>query len=378
MSSIDESKVAIVKEGLAHLADVIEKMSGTVPQPVVFEPLDRSISGNKIHGGKITKFESVGIKDESTRLVVLVNNDGLLTDNIDVDTLVGDTKVSGNLEVAGEITAQKLHVKEITSDTRQERTSPLVFHATEDGSIYNKGLLWTGNGPTKQFILREGPDRLWSSEPIEVHGDTGAYYINDNKVLTQYELGPSIKNSSLTRVGALKDLRTTGNVNLDDYVFWDSGAQRFSIGTETPNGTFSITSLDAEFIIEPEGRSVKVGNYTTDDLEIITDDTPRITIKSTGDVQIGTKGSDSTKLNVFGRIGVGVNNIDQDVSIHTKGPVKFQDKKFEVASESPSNGVYNVGDVVWNDSPRPGGHMGWVCVRAGTPGEWKLWGLISQ
>ena len=39
--------------------------------------------------------------------------------------------------------------------------------------------------------------------------------------------------------------------------------------------------------------------------------------------------------------------------------------------------TYNIGDIVWNQSPTPSGFVGWICMRAGTPGEWKAFGQIT-
>ena len=56
---------------------------------------------------------------------------------------------------------------------------------------------------------------------------------------------------------------------------------------------------------------------------------------------------------------------------------KFENKKFETGTEAPRNGIYTKGDIVWNSEPRPTGHVGWVCIHNGTPGEWKPFGVIE-
>jgi len=43
----------------------------------------------------------------------------------------------------------------------------------------------------------------------------------------------------------------------------------------------------------------------------------------------------------------------------------------------PTIGLYKPGDSVWHDAPAPGGNLGWICVRTGTPGEWRTFGTIS-
>jgi len=81
---------------------------------------------------------------------------------------------------------------------------------------------------------------------------------------------------------------------------------------------------------------------------------------------------------IDGAIGIGVSTISQDVDIETKNAVKFQGKKFEVGNSIPSIGLYHQGDIVWNDAPASGSNVGWICVRTGTPGEWKTFGHIDN
>ncbi|HEX7050656.1 MAG TPA: glycosyl hydrolase family 28-related protein [Longimicrobiales bacterium] len=43
----------------------------------------------------------------------------------------------------------------------------------------------------------------------------------------------------------------------------------------------------------------------------------------------------------------------------------------------PPDGVWGVGDIVYNTAPTPGGFVGWVCVETGRPGVWKGFGRIE-
>ena len=78
-----------------------------------------------------------------------------------------------------------------------------------------------------------------------------------------------------------------------------------------------------------------------------------------------------------GNVGIGVSAVTNGISLETSGPVKFQNKKMEVGDGVPTIGLYNQGDIVWHDAPSPGGNLGWICVRTGTPGEWRSFGTIS-
>ena len=44
----------------------------------------------------------------------------------------------------------------------------------------------------------------------------------------------------------------------------------------------------------------------------------------------------------------------------------------------PRKGAWQVGDIVYNLAPRPGGYIGWTCVEAGSPGTWKGFGRIES
>ena len=78
------------------------------------------------------------------------------------------------------------------------------------------------------------------------------------------------------------------------------------------------------------------------------------------------------------KLGIGVKNFSPDADITTAGPIRFQDKKFEVGSSDPDSGNYVTGDIVWNTTPTPTGYVGWICIKGGTPGTWKPFGQIAS
>ena len=183
-----------IKIGLTQVANGIEAVANQpAPKP---EFANNEISGDKVHGGVISMFESIGIKDEATERVMHVNDSGVSVTNLVTDHISSSPTVYGDLTVQGLITAQRLHVDEITADVRNERTTPLEFVADDNG-IYGKGLQWRGQGPTKQFIYRANPDRLYSTESIDIAQDA-SFSIGNTTVLTTGELGSSIRNSTNT------------------------------------------------------------------------------------------------------------------------------------------------------------------------------------
>ena len=339
-------------------------------QPVeIPTPADRSISGNKINGGLISNFRSVGIKDTSTNIEVptlLVENEKITVKSIDTQAITNDLTVDGSLHVGGEITATRLNVNEINADVRNERTSPLEFQGPNGG--VGKGLIWTGGAYTKQFIMQN--DRLFSSENIDLAPDK-EYKINNLSVLGANSLGDSVVASNLQTVGVLQNLTTVGSLNIDGSVFWDANSERLGLFTDAPNGLFAVNNFDHEFVIDASDTQFKVGTWSNTGLKIITDDTDRIVIEPNGKVTV------KSKMVVETALGVGVKNFAEDASITTAGPVRFQNKKFEVGDDIPSSGSYSKGDIVWNSNPTSSGYVGWICIREGTPGDWKRFGQIA-
>lgn len=358
-----------IRESLDVIATTIEKLQKAPPPSR--EILDRELSGNKINGGTITNFASVGIGDEAKNKVLTVKDDGIHVDVVHAKTIPNELTVKGALTVEGTITAERMHVKEVTADVRNERTDPLAFIAKGNSSAYGKGLIWPGGDYTKQFILQERPDRFFSTESVELR--TGKIYmINGQNVLSQDELGRSITKSYLKSVGVLEKLSVEGPFVVDNYLHYDANTQRLGLGTEAPNGDFSIMSWDHEFVINStDDRKFEIGSYTTTSVNIITDDTTRIAIAQDGVITVHGK----TVFN--SQIGVGVKNFAKDADITSAGPIRFQDKKFEVGDGEPTSGNYVKGDIVWNTNPKSTDYVGWICTKSGTPGDWRPFGQIK-
>lgn len=362
-----------IKIGLAQVADGLEAIANREPPVPVFK--NNEISGDKVHGGTISMFSSIGIEDAATQRVMHLNDNGVSVNNLVTDHISSSPTVYGDLTVEGLITAQKLHVNELTADVRNERSTPLEFVADDNG-IYGKGLQWRGQGPTKQFIYRANPDRIFSTESIDIAADAN-YSIGNLPVISANELGSSIRTSNLVKVGTLQNLRTQGNLTIDDFIIYNSDSQRLGFGTEDPNGSISVTSLDSEFIIDVESDVTKIGNWTTDDLQIITDNTARITVRASGKVEFGSNERGNAQVSVHGKLGVGINNVSDDVSIATAKGIQIDGTKIMTGTAIPDNGAFRQGDVVYNTNAVATGYVGWVCVREGTPGEWRAFGQIA-
>jgi hypothetical protein len=258
-------------------------------------------------------------------------------------------------------------------DVIAKRTTNIEFHANEEGNVYGKGLVWKYETGGEKLSIHPNPNRLHSTMPIDLHQEAW-YGIGRIPVLRANELGPSVTKSHITETGTLKNLRTQGGFSLDDFLHYASGSDRLGINTDEPNGTLSVAGLASEFIVDIEGTGTRLGNYTNDSLEIITDNTARISVTGTGQITIG---STETTTNLLGSVGIGVANPGNDAKLSVAGPVKIHSNKITYADERPTGGSYKKGDIIFTTNPKPTGYVGWVCTRDGTPGVWKAFGQIA-
>jgi hypothetical protein len=108
----------------------------------------------------------------------------------------GDIKVNGKL---------------IADSIETEATQYLLFKETETESNYGKGIVWHQlHGPNKQFIIQADPDRIFTTENLDLDKDR-YYAINNVPVLTSRELGQGVIYSNLVKVGVLQELQVAGD-----------------------------------------------------------------------------------------------------------------------------------------------------------------------
>ena len=242
--------------------------------------------------------------------------------------------------------------------------------------VYGKGLLWAGKGYTKQLVLVDSPDRIFSSESIDLAKEK-QISVNGVKVLDSEELGPSVTKSNLRQVGRLRGLIVDGNMQINQALFYDASSDRLGLGTDEPNGAFSVNEGGVEVMVGTrEYTSGMIGTFASHDFEIVTDDTSRIKIGAGGDITLGNDTKSPIKVNVHGKLSVGVKNPDPNVDLHVNGSIKFNNNIHFKGSQPPQGGTYNEGDICWNSKPKQRGSIGWVCTQAGSPGIWCPFGEI--
>ena len=361
-----------IDQALAALADALKSQDPdsflTNPKDFIKQIPFRSLSGDHLDGGKVLNFASSGITDQASKPQIVIKDDGVHINNLKTDH-VDDFTVLGTLK------ANVLEVKELRADIKFEKNTPIVFSGSP---LEGKGMLWSGQGHTKQFIFASNPDRFFVSENIDLAKEK-SITINGIKLFDDRELGPTIVKSNLREVGRLKSLVVDGSVNIGQYLLFNSDSNRLGLGIENPNGAFSVAEDDIEVIVGTKD-SVRgyVGTFASHAFDIITDNNARITISAGGNIQLGNPKLPPVQVSVHGKLAVRVSTPDPEVDLHVNGSVKFGNRLQKVDRSYPTAGSYNQGDIVWNSEPRRGHHVGWICVQAGTPGLWEPFGKIGN
>jgi hypothetical protein len=244
--------------------------------------------------------------------------DGPIEANSDVriqgiTTLHNDLRAKHNVEVAGVLTVETLRVKNFISDNHPNTvSSPAVnpeidftFVGAEESNLDGQGLIWLDSKTgSKQFVYKEG-NKLWSTMNIDLARDR-AYQINKLNVLTTTELGSSVVKSSLRKVGELEGLKVSGQVEFDNYVFFNSYNNTVGINTDNPNATLGIVvDNNVEVIVgSKESNVATFGTFTSNTLDIITDNKTRISIKNNGEIIFGNPKFKNAIVKIHGRLEV--------------------------------------------------------------------------
>jgi hypothetical protein len=268
-------------------------------------------------------------------------------------------------------------VEEISSQVQAKKndyTGSIDFTSKQ---VDNTGLFWNDLSGTKKLVFKNDPNKFYSSEDFDINADK-AFQIGGVDVLRNNELGNNITVSNIQQLGTVRNLTTQGDVDIDGVVFWNSKKQQLSIGSKKSHGSFSVSKNNSEFVIDNRENLVVVGTHSATAISLITDDTDRIIITSNGDISIGTKSSNSAKLNLYGKIGIGVSSINPRTSIDISESIGMQGKTIEYSNQEPVYGFYEKGSIVWNSEPVPYKYAGWICIKSGHPGIWKPFGKIED
>jgi hypothetical protein len=266
---------------------------------------------------------------------------------------------------------------EVISEGQDESVIDGLKFINFKDDISGKGFIWSGSGHTKQFLFHAGPDRFFSSENIDLAKGKN-FSVNGVKVIDDSELGTSIIKSNLRELGRLKGLVVDGSMSVNQYLYYDAITDRLGLGTEQPNAALSIADQGIELVLGArEYVRAGIGTFNSADLELLTDNTARISISAGGNIELGNRNNGPIQVSIHGTLGVNVGTPDSRTSLHVGGAIKFNDKLHLSGIEPPQGGAFNQGDIMWNSNPQPGRCIGWVCIQAGNPGMWNAFGEIK-
>jgi hypothetical protein len=269
---------------------------------------------------------------------------------------------NGKIDVAGDLTiAGTLTVNSLIAETRVSKTNPVEFLPSTDSGIYGLGLVWSATDYQRQFIFRSDPDRIWSTNSIDLEADQ-AYYINGRTVLNETTLGSGITQSNLATVGALQELTVTGPAVFQNNI-------------SATNADFAVKSL----ITLNEGNylNIEPGSILTSCDFFIRKNQEIVLSATASGIQIGSL-TEKLPVKVINQLAIKVHNPDPEFDLEVAGDVKFNGKKFIQRMKAPTQGDFRQGDICWNTNPTDNSYVGWICTVSGTPGEWQPFGAIGH
>ena len=364
-------------KALAYLGSSLNTLVTQANGPVDLDNLHtrilkRSLTGDHLMGGTIVNFASTGIKDEATSQQLTIKDSSVEIKNLTVGAVKGNLSVENTL-TANTIKVDVLEVREIKTDLKFGQGASLEVTVTGGETLVGKGMLLKGQGSTKQLIFSVNPDKFVSTENFELLKDR-EYRIDGTPVLSATALGMGITKSNLREVGRLRGLIVDGGVSLGQYVFYNDSTNRFGIGIESPNAGLSVCEDGVEVILGTKDQSRGIiGTFASVPFDIVTDNTARMSVGSSGNITFN-----SSEVVLNGKLAIGVRTRDSRVDLHVAGAVKYQDHIHQYLNGVPDSGTYTRGDIAWNTEPDVGRCVGWVCVRAGSPGTWMPFGEIKQ
>jgi hypothetical protein len=167
--------------------------------------------------------------------------------------------------------------------------------------------------------------------------------IQANEVLYKDRLGNSVKHSQLREVGVLDKLNVNNAFNVE--------GNKVGVGTQEPEHLFGVRQNDIEVGIGTKGDTGFVGTVNSDTFAIGSSDEPTLFVSHDN------------------RIGIKVRKPKADLDV--AGYIRYQGQTQQYDRQTPTAGTWSQGDIVWNTEPQRGSVLGWVCVRAGSPGTWR-------
>lgn len=277
------------------------------------------LSGDRIQGGIIQNFGSLGIDDRATQVALTILNSATVIENnlITKDlTVEGAVTINGSFDLTGSVKKESAFYQTLLSDTKQSTLSSLNQTLFDGFS----NLVW---------------DKL-KNEGINLSKIT----INGKEILNEKTLSPTVTESNLQKVGQLKELQVQGESFFAETLYVTP--KRVGINTIEPSSALSVWDEEIE---------IAAGKKQKDVASIATPRSQKLLLSANNKENLVLDIDGSAKID--------------DLRI---GTMRF------TTSSSPPNYVSDRGHVVWNSNPNPGGPMGWICLGAA---NWANFGIID-
>jgi hypothetical protein len=276
-------------------------------------------SGDSIVGGIIGNFGSTGIEDRTSRVALTLMDQASAFEGpiwAPSALIKGNVTIDGTLIVNGDVDTNTpifLKLVDQTSDAVRANLNTELFAGFSD-IVFDK-------------IRTEGLDLDKITQ-------------NGKEVVSGNRLGYHIVDTNIQRVGVLNDLQTSGENLFVDTLY----VTQHRVGVNTTEPTWALTIWDEEVEIAVSKKS---------------QDTAYINTPRNQTLILGSNNRQNLVLNPDGSV---------DVDNLRVGNVPMSS-----ATAIPN---YNAitGTIVWNESPGPGGAVGWVCL-GGT--RWAKFGMIE-
>ena len=268
---------------------------------------DFVITGSLISGGIQTNFGSTGIDDQATDCKLTIMDEYVVVENHMIAkqaTIKGDLQVDGNLILKGDISTDSKGFKRIV-DFATEQTKEAI------------------NDTMMELFASTTADKF-KKDGIEA----GKLTINGKSVLTEDGLGKSITKSNLQRVGLLQELQVKGETSLGETFY--VGKNRVGVNTMEPSRALAVWEDECETVM---------GKYEKNTGYIGSARSQKVVLGSNGNVNIVLDVDGSTKITNLQLGSVRINSTDEIPGWTGKS-----------------------GDIYFNESPKVGKPMGWVCL----------------
>lgn len=164
---------------------------------------------------------------------------------------------------------------------------------------------------------------------------------NDKTIIDDKEIAPSVLKSNLRKVGTLEDLQTRGETLLDNTLYVSQ--KRVGVNTLEPTYALTVWDDDVEVAVNKLGKGrAFIGSHRP------------IT------VTLGANGKENLSLDIDGSV--------------TINDLRLGALPLTTASTEP-NWAGRAGEIAFNDSPKIGQPIGWVCLEGH---RWAKFGIILE